>query len=896
MSLDSLIQLWRTDPETAPNFSIWRTSPRRPAQTQPFPNDLPVTLQQVLNARGITFLYSHQLKAWDHASNGKNIVIATGTASGKTLAYNLPVIAALMEDPAARALYLFPTKALAQDQLAGLAGINAPTINLPAAIYDGDTPQKDRAAIRKKAQVILSNPDMLHTGILPHHTNWAEFFRGLRFVVIDEMHTYRGVFGSHIANVIRRLKRIAAFYGAHPQFILTSATIGNPQELGERLIEAPVELIDQDGSWRGERHFLLYNPPVLDEALGLRKSSLMESVRLAKDLNEHHVQSVIFARSRRSVEIILTYLQEGDRTSNAEIQISKIEPPDTASRIRGYRSGYLPGQRREIEKGLREGTVQTVVATNALELGIDIGGLGAAVLVGYPGSIASLTQQAGRAGRGEAPALSLLVASANPLDQFLAHHPDYFSGRSPEHALVNPDHLLILLNHLRCAMFELPFQKGEPFGDLEADKVEDFLNFLTSNKEAHFSQDKFYWMSDNYPAANISLRSASPENVILHTDEDGKPRTVGLIDLASAYWMTHPRAIYMHEGQQYFVQELNLEKKTAYLIPVALDYYTEPQRETEIQILSETAQSTLPSHTRSTTKQMRDGIESAGVGEKGWGEIQVTTQVVGFKKLRWFTRENLGEEPLNLPPTELQTTGYWVSLSKGTIEALRASGSWTNDPNDYGPDWPLIRVAVRTRDGFRCQVCGAPEAGREHDVHHKIPFRAFMRERVATASDFNAQRSETLHYGIERANRLDNLITLCPTCHHKAEQNVRIRSGLAGLSYVLSQLAPLFLMCDPSDLGVHTDAAGTVRAARDASPSEEEARPSIFIYDQVPAGIGFSEKLFELHDELIARAFELVNECECKDGCPSCVGPGGENGMGGKQETIEILKVLGGKD
>ena len=823
------------------------------------------------------------------------MVIATGTASGKTLAYNLPVIASIMNDEAARALYLFPTKALAQDQFAVLGSLNISTINFPTAIYDGDTPQRDRPAIRRNARLILSNPDMLHTGILPHHTDWADFFRGLRFVVIDEMHTYRGVFGSHIANVLRRLKRIAAFYGAHPQFILTSATIGNPQGLGERLIEAPVELIDQDGSSRGARHFILFNPPVVDEALGLRKSSLMESVRLAQDLAENNLQSVIFARSRRSVEIILTYLQEDERTANLDSRLSNTVPMSSGPRIRGYRSGYLPSQRREIEKGLRDGTIRTVVATNALELGIDIGGLGAAMLVGYPGSIASLTQQAGRAGRGQAPALALLVASANPLDQFLAHHPDYFLGRSPEQALVNPDHLLILLNHLRCAMFELPFQKGESFGSLLADKVDEFLSFLTSNNEAHLSQDKFYWMSDSYPAANISLRSASPENVVLHTDEDGKPRTVGLIDLASAYWMAHPRAIYMHEGQQYFVQDLNLENNTAYLIPVALDYYTEPQRQTEIQVLSESAQSPLLPASRSPRAASEAGSQEQSqpeVGEKGWGEIQVTTQVVGFKKLRWFTRENLGEEPLDLPPTDLQTTGYWVSLSGATIESLRSSGAWTNDPNDYGPDWPRIRLAVRSRDGFRCQVCGTPEAGREHDVHHKIPFRAFMHERTATSPESSGMPASI----IERANRLDNLITLCPNCHHQAEQNVRIRSGLAGLSYVLSQLAPLFLMCDPSDLGVHTDAAGTVRANRETRSEREEARPSIFIYDQVPAGIGFSQKLYDLHDELVARALELVGQCECKDGCPSCVGPGGENGLGGKQETIEILKVLGGKN
>ena len=895
MSLDSLIHLWRSDPNTAPNFSIWQTTPARPAQTSPLPADAPARLQEVLSQHGIHFLYSHQLQAWEYARTGKNIVIATGTASGKTLAYNLPVITSILNDDTARALYLFPTKALAQDQLATLERLNVPSLNVPAAIYDGDTPQRDRAVIRKKARIILSNPDMLHTGILPHHTNWADFFQGLRFVVIDEMHTYRGVFGSHIANVLRRLKRIAKFYGAHPQFILTSATIGNPRELGERLIEAPVELVDRDGSGRGERHFLLYDPPIIDEALGLRKSSIMESVRLAQDLGTHNIQSVIFARSRRSVEIILTYLQEKNRTSKLEnlsfdAQPSSTEPSNSGSSIRGYRSGYLPSQRREIEKGLRAGTVQTVVATNALELGIDIGGLGAAVLVGYPGSIASLTQQAGRAGRGEAPALALLVASANPLDQFLAHHPAYFSGRSPEQALINPDHLLILLNHLRCAMFELPFQKGETFGSLDADKVEEFLTFLISNNEAHLSQEKFYWMSDTYPAANISLRSASPENVVLQTTDD-RPQTIGEIDLASAFWMVHPKAVYLHEGQQYYVHSLDLEKNLALVTAVALDYYTEPQRETEVQILSVSEQGPLTSSKKEAGKEL---------GEKGWGEIQVTTQVVGFKKLRWFTRENLGEEPLDMPPTDLQTTGYWLSLSEAMVETLRLTGAWTNDPNDYGPDWPHIRLAVRTRDGFRCQVCGTPENGREHDVHHKIPFRAFLRERTSTSPELTLQGpgSASAKYtdlAVQNANRLDNLITLCPTCHHQAEQNVRMRSGLAGLSYVLSQLAPLFLMCDPSDLGVHTDAAGTVRSGSETSPGENAARPSIFLYDQVPAGIGFSQKLFELHDELIARALELVSECECKDGCPSCVGPGGENGLGGKQETLEILKILCGR-
>ena len=478
MPLASLLDFWKRDRETAPNLVAWRTLPARPAQTHPFPGDLPAPVKQTLIASGIHSLYSHQLEAWMHCRAGENIILSTGTASGKTLAYNMPVFATLLHDNNARALYLFPTKALAQDQLSTLERLNIQTferLNVPTAIYDGDTPQKDRSAIRKNARIVLSNPDMLHTGILPHHTNWSDFFTNLRYVVIDEAHTYRGVFGSHVANVIRRLKRVAIFYGANPQFILASATIGNPKELAERLIEKPAHLIDNDGSARGPRHFIIYNPPITDESLGLRKSSLLEGVRLAQDLLNQNVQSVVFARSRRSVEIVLRYLQEFPSPDGRGVR--------GEGEIRGYRSGYLPTQRREIEKGLREGTVKTVVATNALELGIDIGGLGAAILVGYPGTVASARQQAGRAGRGLESAAAIMVASASPLDQFLAHHPEYFFERSPEQALVNPDHLLILLEHLRCAMFELPFQKGEGFGALSGETIDEYLQFLVTNNE-----------------------------------------------------------------------------------------------------------------------------------------------------------------------------------------------------------------------------------------------------------------------------------------------------------------------------------------------------------------------------------------------------------------------------
>ncbi|MBX3036407.1 MAG: DEAD/DEAH box helicase [Anaerolineales bacterium] len=842
--ISNLLNFWKQDSDTYPNISAWKTTPPRSSQTLPIPDLIPVSLREALSSLGINSLYSHQHAAWTHVQQNKNIILSTSTASGKTLSYNLPVLSSIINNNQTRALYLFPTKALAQDQLSVISnllsviGKQELRITNYASIYDGDTPQNQRSSIRKNANIVLSNPDMLHTGILPHHANWNEFFANLKFIVIDEAHTYRGVFGSHVANVIRRLKRVAKFYGANPQFILASATIGNPKELAEKLIEEPVELIDNDGSSKGERHFIIYNPPVTDASLGLRKSAILESVRLSIDLLKHNIQSVVFARTRRTVEILLTNLQS---------LITNYESRITNSQIRGYRSGYLPTQRREIEQGLRDGSVKTVVATTALELGIDIGGLGAAILVGYPGTIASARQQAGRAGRGDDPAVSVLVASPNPLDQFLAHHPEYFFGRSPEQALVNPNHLLILLEHLRCAMFELPFQTQESFGSLSWELIEEYLQFLVSNQESHLSNEKYYWMKDQYPAANISLRSASPQSFVLtSTDSDGKPITIGTVDGESAHWMIHPGAIYMHEAQQYFVQELNIENHNAQLVPVGLDYYTEAQQQSEIQVLSDLTPSPSP--------------ERRG-GQVGYGEIQVTTQVIGFKKLRWFTNENLGQEPLDLPPSELQTTGYWLTLSEQTLNHLRESGVWTNDPNDYGPNWQKIRESVRTRDQFACQVCGAKEINRQHDVHHKTPFRAFT--------------------SIEEANRLENLTTLCHSCHHKVEQNVRMRSGLAGLGFVLGNLAPLFLMCDNRDLGVHTDPAGTVNGL-----------PSIVLYDLVPAGIGFSQKLFEIHDELIARAYELVTQCECKDGCPSCVGPGGENGVGGKNETIAILKQL----
>jgi DEAD/DEAH box helicase domain-containing protein len=847
MSVDSLLSRWRSQPEVAANIVEWRSLPIRPARYAPFPAEVHPALVAALHSQGIQRLYLHQASAWEAAQANQNLVVVTGTASGKTLCYNLPVVDRLLNRPQARALYIFPTKALAQDQAENLQRLlgNVPETgnrkedSLVVSTYDGDTPASARPSIRSRARLLITNPDMLHTGILPHHTAWSEFFANLEFIIIDEVHTYRGVFGSHIANLLRRLKRVARRYGATPRYILTSATIANPEQLAEWLVEEPVMVVDEDGSARGAVQFLIYNPPVIDRELGLRRSMLQESVRLAEDLLAYNVQTILFGRARRTVEIILTYLRE--RAAGLSISHQSLDPEQA---IRGYRSGYLPRLRREIERGLRDGSVRAVVATNALELGIDIGGMGAAVLAGYPGTIAGTWQQAGRAGRGSDTSLAILVTSPSPLDQFLAKHPNYFFDRTPEQALVNPDNPLILLSHLRCAAFELPFNEGERFGKLEPALLLEFLEFLREAGDLHHSGERYYWMADRYPAQDLSLRSASAATVLLQAEADEAPITIGTVDRHSALWMVHPGAVYLHEALTYQVQALDLEQNLAHLKPVDLDYYTEARSESRVNLVNLTAE------------------QPAQGGKKSYGEVSVTTQVIGYRKIRWNSHENLGIENLDLPPTDLQTTAYWLALSEETVRDLAERGLWMNSPNDYGPNWAAVRDQRRAMDGYRCQVCGTPEGRRGHDVHHKIPFRSFTSAVVA--------------------NQLSNLVTLCPACHHRIETAVRMRSGLAGLAFVLSQLAPLFLMCDSGDLGVHSDPE---------SPLAEN-RPAVVIYDQVPAGIGFSQRLFEVHEQLVEQAYELVATCECSDGCPSCVGPGGENGAGGKAESLALIEAL----
>jgi DEAD/DEAH box helicase domain-containing protein len=860
MSLSALLSRWRTEPRIFENITEWRSFPARAAQFVPLPGDLHPYLSQALLNRGYRTLYSHQRTAWELVKKGLHPVIVTGTASGKTLAYNLPVLNHLLQNPEARSLYVFPTKALAQDQVEALHLLLDPENQsqsigaaspVPVAVYDGDTPSNARPTIRAVARLVITNPDMLHAGILPHHAAWSSFFQNLHFVVIDEMHTYRGVFGSHIANLLRRLKRVARFYGSRPQFILTSATIANPLELAERLVEEPVSLIDEDGAPRGPRHFLVYNPPIVDPSLGLRRSALLETVNLAEDLLHYDVQTIVFGRARRTVEIILTYMHKTAELGN--LPGIADESGEQIDEIRGYRSGYLPKQRREIERGLRRGEVRAVVATNALELGVDIGGMGAAILAGYPGTIASTWQQVGRAGRSDEASLALLVTTANPLDQFLANHPSYFFSRSPEHALINPDNILILLAHLRCAAFELPFKPDETFGMLPKDQLDEFLEFLMNSGVLHLSGDKYFWMSDTYPAESVSLRSASANRVILQTVGDQSPVTLGVIDIESAPYLVHPQAIYLHEAQTYHVDELDLDRMIAKLRPVEVDYYTESRSETTVALL-----------------KMLDEKETTSAGKPvatiSYGDIDVTTQVVGYRKVKWFTHEVLGLGELSLPPTNLLTTGYWLSLKDQIVEDLRQEGLWLNDPNQYGPNWNAQKELARARDGYRCQMCNAVEHKRAHDVHHKIPFRAFS--------------------NYLEANRLENLITLCPVCHRKAELAVRMRSGLSGVAYALGNLAPFFLMCDSRDLGVHSDPHSQLAGGK----------PAVVIFDLIPAGIGFSQRLFEMHEELVSRAKELVRACECTDGCPSCIGPAGERGYGGKREALAILEKILGED
>jgi DEAD/DEAH box helicase domain-containing protein len=640
-ALGALVARYRADEV----LTTVRHIPAREAQFRVMPEWVRPELREAYRAKGIEKLYSHQASAVELARAGKNFVVVTPTASGKTLCYNLPVLNAILENRDTRALYLFPTKALAQDQLAELDDL-AKRLDDSFGVYtyDGDTPGDARKAIRERGHIVLTNPDMLHTGILPHHTKWTRLFENLHTIVLDELHTYRGVFGSHLANVLRRLARIAAFYGSKPRFICCSATIANPGELAERLTEESVDVIEENGAPAGEKFFVFYNPPMVNRNLGIRRSYLNETTRVAKELLARKLQTIVFANSRLHTEVLLKYLQEANRPQ-----------PGAPEPVRGYRGGYLPRERRDIERGLREGGIRGVVATNALELGIDIGSLDACVMAGYAGSIASTWQRAGRAGRRSGTSCAVLVASSAPLDQFIVQHADYFFGRAPERACVQPDNLEIFVNHLKCAAFELPIAADEHFGFGGMD-LQELCERLAEAGYLHRSGGNWHWVQEAYPADTVSLRSVTSDNfVIVDTtgEESGEREVIGEVDFSSALTTVHPQAIYLHQGRQYHVDRLDFDERKAYVKAVNADYFTDAIRYTQVRAL-----------------EIAEEEPIAGPAARAHGDVMVRSQVVGFKKIKFFTNENLGNGKLQLPENEMHTTAFWITLERGLMAEL----------------------------------------------------------------------------------------------------------------------------------------------------------------------------------------------------------------------------------
>ena len=838
-----------------------RRFPARAAEFADWPVWVHAELRAAYQSKGIARPYSHQAQAAEAVHAGKNAVIVTPTASGKTLCYNLPVINRILENEDTRALYLFPTKALAQDQLAELYDLNqrleaqsdrsqkgssaqglkpllgstdhvGPEVSsardgesdperIPAATeapqsaaernrpegrplenpetenreakpfgvftYDGDTPSDARKAIREKGHIVLTNPDMLHTGILPHHTKWTRLFENLQYIVIDELHSYRGVFGSHFCNVLRRLRRIANFYGSDPQFICCSATIANPGELAKRLIEDEVQVLSANGAPSGEKTFVFYNPPVVNRALGIRRSYINESSRVAQEFLKHDLQTMVFANSRLHTEILLTYLQQ----TNAHF-------PGTPETIRGYRGGYLPHERRAIERGLRDGRIRGVVSTSALELGIDVGSLDATVMAGYPGTIAATWQRAGRAGRRSGSSCAVMVASSAPLDQFIVRHPDYFFGNTPEHAFIQPDNLEILINHLKCAAFELPVGPAEQFGDLD---VQDLCARLAEAGYLHRTGEHHHWTQQAYPADTVSLRSVTSDNFII-IDVTGQPEVIGEVDFPSALTTVHEKAIYLHGGEQYHVEHLDFKERKAYVKKVDVDYYTDAVKYTQVRALEVAAMFSA-----------NEGREEAANGptthSHSYGDVLVRSQVVGFKKIKFFTNENIGAGKLELPENEMHTTSYWLTLERALVESL--------------------------------------------------PYSISERQ-----------------------------------------------SGMFGLLHAMKSVATLLLMCDGRDLGTavgeRPPAPGADTEAflpvslEDAMRgcSKEFFEPNLYLFDGYPCGIGFSEPLYRAHELLLARTRDLIAACGCESGCPSCVGPAGDLALRAKEAALAILERVCG--
>ncbi|MEA1910475.1 MAG: DEAD/DEAH box helicase [Spirochaetota bacterium] len=722
---------------------------------QDIPEEVFPVIKDTLIARGITQLYLHQAESYHSVISGENIVVVTPTASGKSLCYNLPVLQKLIENPEERALYLFPTKALSQDQQSELNEIiTMGDIPVKVSTYDGDTPSSVRVSARESGRIVISNPDMLHSGILPNHPKWIKFLSNLKYVVIDEVHIYRGIFGSHMTNVIRRLKRIANFYGSDPIFICCSATISNPLELARQIVESDLRLIDKSGAPTGEKHIVLYNPPLVDPVQGIRRGVVLESSKIAAKFLSSKIKTIIFARSRVRTELIASYINKNLRNHYNENKKIRVE---------AYRGGYLPGERRAIEKGLRTGEIQGVVSTTALELGIDIGGLDLAVLAGFPGSISSVWQQAGRAGRSNTLSAAIIIASASPVDQYLVKNPDYFFERSPESAWINPDNIFILLDHLKCAVFELPFHDTDEF----AGPVADFMSYLEEEGVVRLSGGSWYWADRSYPAEQVGLRSASPDNIVIINTTKGKNEVIGEMDLPSAKELLFNNAVYMHRGEQYLSRELDIENKCCYVEEADLNYYTDSIVKTDIKLLQK-------------------DIEDVSIGcQSIIGDVLVRSQVSKYKKLKFGTHENIGYGDIYLPEEEMHTRSAVLVLAKN---------------RSAGKAFALIDDSLK--------------------------------------------------------------------------EEVISRAGT-----VLKNVAPVFLMCDSHDISV---------AERLKDQYTEE--PSLYFYDSCPGGSGLAEGFLKKLSLILHAANDLVSSCNCKEGCPSCIGPVSAKG----QELVkgEVSKFL----
>ena len=746
-SISELLQSWQYDEELKQNIIHWHTLDGKRAEYAPFPAELHPSLQKALRLRGIEQLYTHQREAFDKATSGTSFTAITPTASGKSLCYHLPVLQEIINDKSSRAIYLFPTKALAQDQKTDLNElIEATGEEVLSYTYDGDTAPGIRTKIRKAGHIVMTNPDMLHSGILPHHTKWVSLFENLKYIVIDELHTYKGVFGSHVAHVIRRLKRICAFYGANPIFICTSATIKNPKELAESLTNEKHELITKSGAPVGKKTFIFYNPPIVNTTFGVRRSAVLEVRDLSKRLFEAGIQTIIFAKSRVRVEMLVTYLKS--------LTFNKIGDES----IQGYRGGYLPSERRAIEKGLRDGSIQMVVSTNALELGVDIGQLQACIMTGYPGNIASAWQQAGRAGRRQEEALIIYVAQSTALDQYIVNHPTYFFGTHPEEVRINPDNIIILMDHLKCAAFELPFSMTDTYGEFT---VQELLAYLEEEGVLVKTSTQWHWMSDRFPAHEISLRSAAQENVVIIDITEPKNKVIGEMDTYSAMTLLHEEAIYMHQGTQFQVEKLDWEEKKAYVREVEVDYFTDANLAVELKVLSEDKSAQY---------------ESATVS---YGDVGLLAIPTIFKKIRFNTHDNIGSGPISIPPMEMHTSATWMSF---------------NMPENWSEE--------------------------------------------------------------------------------------QLTDALNGAAYAMGSFIPLFVHCDRSDLSV----VPQVKAVHNE-------RPTIFIYDSYPGGIGLSEKVYDILLSLLDRTYQHVASCPCQHGCPSCIGAQdsiGEN----KKQVLKVLHIL----